>query len=268
MKLAATENDLARVEGLLSTERNALGETERYYAEQKGLMTDDEVQVAGAKHKLAQAKNSKEYMAAQREIEQRREALTSREGEITKLVEAVDAKKKLLSDRASDVEALKDVDLEGPRRRQGAHGRDPGEDRRAARRARQAGGRGEAGRAQALQQHPDAPRPGGRQRPQRHLPGLQHEHPAAALQHASARPDGRDLPLLPPHHLLGGDHEGRPGLRLDSTTPSTASRAARTHARRDRVGWTSTASCRPTAAVRDEVSRLQRRVSPGPVSSA
>jgi len=107
MKLAATENDLARVEGLLSSERNALGETERYYAEQKGLMTDDEVQVAGAKHKLSQAKNSKEYMAAQREIEQRREALVSREGEITKLNEAVDAKKKLLSDRAGDVEALK-----------------------------------------------------------------------------------------------------------------------------------------------------------------
>ena len=107
MKLAATENDLARVEGLLTNERQALGETERYYAEQKGLMTDDEVQVAGAKHKLAQAKNSKEYMAAQREIEQRREALTSREGEITKLNDAVDAKKKLLADRAGDVEQLK-----------------------------------------------------------------------------------------------------------------------------------------------------------------
>ena len=107
MKLAATKNDLARVEGLLSSERQALGETEKYYSEQKGLMTDDEVQVAGAKHKLAQAKNSKEYMAAQREIEQRREALTAREGEITKLNDAVDAKKKLLSDRANDVEALK-----------------------------------------------------------------------------------------------------------------------------------------------------------------
>jgi uncharacterized protein len=107
MKLAATQNDLARVEGLLSSERQALGETERYYSEQKGLMTDDEVQVAGAKHKLSQAKNSKEYMAAQREIEQRREALVAREGEITKLNEAVDAKKKLLADRAGDVEALK-----------------------------------------------------------------------------------------------------------------------------------------------------------------
>jgi predicted nucleic acid-binding Zn-ribbon protein len=46
-------------------------------------------------------------MAAQREIEQRREALVTREGEITKLNEAVDAKKKLLADRAGDVEALK-----------------------------------------------------------------------------------------------------------------------------------------------------------------
>jgi uncharacterized protein len=107
LKLAATQNDLARVEGLLGSERQALSETEKYYGEQKSLLTDDEVQVAGAKHKLSQAKNSKEYMAAQREIEQRREGLSSREGEIAKLVGAVDAKKKLLSDRANDVDALK-----------------------------------------------------------------------------------------------------------------------------------------------------------------
>jgi uncharacterized protein len=107
-KLASTQNDLARVEGLLANERQALGETERYYGEQKGLLTDDEIQVAGAKHKLSQAKNSKEYMAAQREIEQRREGLTAREGEIAKLVDAVDAKKKLLSDKAGDVEALRE----------------------------------------------------------------------------------------------------------------------------------------------------------------
>jgi uncharacterized protein len=107
-KVAATELDLARVESLLSSEGSALKETERYYAEQKGLVTDDEVQVAGAKHKLTQAKNSKEYMAAQREIEQRRESLASREVEIGKLVDAVEAKKRLLADRASDVESLRD----------------------------------------------------------------------------------------------------------------------------------------------------------------
>jgi hypothetical protein len=107
-KLASTQTDLARVEALLTNERQALTETERYYSEQKGLLVDDEQQVAGAKHKLAQAKNSKEYMAAQREIEQRRESLTTREGEIAKLVDAVEAKKKLLSDRSGDVQALKD----------------------------------------------------------------------------------------------------------------------------------------------------------------
>jgi predicted nucleic acid-binding Zn-ribbon protein len=107
-KLAATETDLARVEALLATEGASLKETERYYAEQKGLVTDDEVQVAGAKHKLTQSKNSKEYMAAQREIEQRRESMASREVEIGKLVEAVEAKKKLLAERSSDVQGLKD----------------------------------------------------------------------------------------------------------------------------------------------------------------
>ncbi|HEY2900380.1 MAG TPA: C4-type zinc ribbon domain-containing protein [Polyangia bacterium] len=107
-KLSATQTDLTRVEGMLTSERQALAETERYHSEQKGLFTDDEQQVAGAKHKLSQAKNSKEYMAAQREIEQRRESLTGREAEIGKLVEAIDSKKKLLSDKATDVQALRD----------------------------------------------------------------------------------------------------------------------------------------------------------------
>src|SRR6185503_17331137 len=89
-KIQATQLDLQRVEALLASERASLAETEKYYADQRSLMQDDEIQVAGAKHKLSQAKNSKEYMAAQREIDQKREGLTTREGEIAKLVEAVD----------------------------------------------------------------------------------------------------------------------------------------------------------------------------------
>ena len=48
MKMASTENDLARVEGMLACERQSLTDTERYYSEQKVLLTDDEIQVAGA----------------------------------------------------------------------------------------------------------------------------------------------------------------------------------------------------------------------------
>ena len=68
------------------------------------MLTDDEIQVAGAKHKLSQAKNSKEHMAAQRD-RAAPEGLTAREAEIAKLVEAVDAKKKLLASRTEDVES-------------------------------------------------------------------------------------------------------------------------------------------------------------------
>lgn len=107
LKVAATQNDLVRVEGLLAAERAQLSEAEKYYGEQKNLLNQDESQVGGAKHKLSMAKNSKEYMAAQREIEQKRESLVSREGEITKLQDAAEAKRKLLAERAADVETLK-----------------------------------------------------------------------------------------------------------------------------------------------------------------
>jgi predicted nucleic acid-binding Zn-ribbon protein len=119
-KLQATQSDLARVEGMLGTERAQLAESQRYYAEQKGLLEADETHVNSAKHKLTQAKNSKEYVAAQREIDQTRESLTTREAEIAKLVEAVKSKEKSLSERDADVQGLRDSiakDLEAARAR-------------------------------------------------------------------------------------------------------------------------------------------------------
>jgi len=107
-KLAATQADLARVESLLESERAQLVETERYYTSQKGQLEDEEIQVSGAKHKLAQAKNTKEYMAAQRETETRREGVASREAEIAKLVDAIEAKKKVLEERAAGVQTIRD----------------------------------------------------------------------------------------------------------------------------------------------------------------
>ena len=106
-KLAANQTDLARVEALLTSERAQLAETERYYKEQKGQLEQEEENVTGAKHKLAQAKNSKEYMAAQRETESRRDGVASREAEIAKLVEAIEAKKKVLAERAQSVEEVR-----------------------------------------------------------------------------------------------------------------------------------------------------------------
>jgi predicted nucleic acid-binding Zn-ribbon protein len=108
VKLAATQADLARVEAMLQSERAQLAETERYYGEQKGQLETDEEQVTGAKHKLAQAKNTKEYMAAQRETETRRDGVASREAEIAKLVDAIEAKKKVLIERDAGVQTIRD----------------------------------------------------------------------------------------------------------------------------------------------------------------
>lgn len=107
-KLQATQSDLARVETLLNTERAQLAESQRYYSEQKGLLEADESHISSAKHKLGQAKNSKEYVAAQREMDSSKESVQTREAEMTKLVDAVKAKEKLLADRDADVQALRD----------------------------------------------------------------------------------------------------------------------------------------------------------------
>jgi hypothetical protein len=53
------------------------------------------------------AKNSKEYVAAQREIEQTRESVQTREAEVTKLVDAIQAKEKMLAERANELKALR-----------------------------------------------------------------------------------------------------------------------------------------------------------------
>jgi hypothetical protein len=106
-KLQASQTDLARVEALLESERTQLTETQRYYSEQKSQLQTEEATVSGAKHKLSLAKNSKEYVAAQREIEQTRESAQTREAEVAKLVEAIQAKEKLLADRAEELKGLR-----------------------------------------------------------------------------------------------------------------------------------------------------------------
>ena len=119
-KLEASQSDFARVEALLNNERSQLAESQRYYAEQKGQLQSDESTATGAKHKLSLAKNSKEYVAAQREMEATRDSVQTREEEIAKLIEAVNAKEKLLAERAAELEVLRksiDKDAEVARKK-------------------------------------------------------------------------------------------------------------------------------------------------------
>jgi len=119
-KLEASQSDFARVEALLANERAQLTESQRYYSEQKNQLQTDESSATGAKHKLSLAKNSKEYVAAQREMEQTRDSVQTREEEIAKLIEAVQVKEKLLEERAAELEVLRksiDKDAEVARKK-------------------------------------------------------------------------------------------------------------------------------------------------------
>jgi len=106
-KLEGTRTDLLRVEAILKAEQTQLAETERYYGDQKHTLDGELVQVNESKQKLGKSTNAKEYAAAQRETEQRREDATNREAEITKLVEAIKDKKKVLEERSRDVDNLR-----------------------------------------------------------------------------------------------------------------------------------------------------------------
>ena len=119
-KLEASQSDFVRVETLLENERTQLAESQRYYADQKNQLQSDESTASGAKHKLSLAKNSKEYVAAQREMETTRDSVQTREQEIAKLIEAVQVKEKLLADRAAELEILRksiDKDAEVARKK-------------------------------------------------------------------------------------------------------------------------------------------------------
>jgi predicted nucleic acid-binding Zn-ribbon protein len=106
-KLEATRTDLTRVEALLTNERAQLAETQKYYKDQKDLVETDESHLNSAKSKQSAAKNTKEYAAAQRELDVTRESMATRQAEIAKLVEAIQAKEKLLAERDADVKTLR-----------------------------------------------------------------------------------------------------------------------------------------------------------------
>jgi len=106
-KLQAIKNDLAKFEALLTKERASLAETEKFRRDLEGQLKVDEGNITRAKAKLTQVKTSKDYMAAQREIEATRKMVGDREEEVLRLIEAIDATKKTIAGHEADVAELR-----------------------------------------------------------------------------------------------------------------------------------------------------------------
>ena len=109
VRLESMRNDLTRVEELVARERAELEETERWRRDQEVDMKAEEQQLTKAKSKLGQVKNSKEYMATQREVETTRRMAADTEEKLLRVLEASETARTRISTHEQEVARLREV---------------------------------------------------------------------------------------------------------------------------------------------------------------
>jgi predicted nucleic acid-binding Zn-ribbon protein len=107
-KLDPLRRDLAKLQGMLDAERAKLAETENWRKSQQELIDREREALKTAQSKLQASKNSKEFNAASREVENKRKSIQDREGELKKVAEASNASQTQLTARDGDVQKLRD----------------------------------------------------------------------------------------------------------------------------------------------------------------
>ena len=107
-KLDPLRRDLAKLQGMLDAERQKLAETETWRKTQQEQIDREREALKAAQSKLQASKNSKEFNAASREVENKRKSIQDREGEIKKVSEAASASNTQLTSRDADVQKLRD----------------------------------------------------------------------------------------------------------------------------------------------------------------
>ena len=106
-KLDPLRRDLAKLQGMLDGERTKLTETETWRKQQQDLIDRERDALKLAQSKLQASKNSKEFGAASREVENKRKSISDREGELKKVTEASSASTTQLEARGKDVDGLR-----------------------------------------------------------------------------------------------------------------------------------------------------------------
>jgi uncharacterized protein len=107
-KLDPLRRDLAKLQGMLDAERAKLTETENWRKSQQELIDREREALKTAQSKFQASKNTKEFNAASREVENKRKSIQDREGELKKVVEASKASNDQLAVRDGDVQKLRD----------------------------------------------------------------------------------------------------------------------------------------------------------------
>jgi hypothetical protein len=107
-KLDPLRRDLSKLQGMLDVERAKLAETDAWRKEQASTIERESDALKMAKSKLQASKNSKEFNAASREVENKKKSIGDREVELKKMVEASVSSNTQLESRDKDVGGLRE----------------------------------------------------------------------------------------------------------------------------------------------------------------
>lgn len=106
-KLDPLRRDLGKLQGMLDGERTKLNETNAWRKSQQENIDRERELLKQAQNKFQASKNTKEFNASSREVENKRKAISDRESELKKISEAAVQSTSQLEARDKDVEALR-----------------------------------------------------------------------------------------------------------------------------------------------------------------
>jgi predicted nucleic acid-binding Zn-ribbon protein len=106
-RLDPLRRDLAKLQSMLDGERTKLGETNTWRKTQQDNIDREREALKIAQSKFQASKNTKEFNASSREVENKRKAIGDREVELKKVNEAAAQSTVQLEARDKDVEALR-----------------------------------------------------------------------------------------------------------------------------------------------------------------
>jgi uncharacterized protein len=106
-KLDPLRRDLAKLQGMLDGERSKLNETNSWRKAQQETIDREREALRQAQGKFQASKNTKEFNASSREVENKRKAIGDRESELKKVNEAAAQSSAQLDARTRDVDALR-----------------------------------------------------------------------------------------------------------------------------------------------------------------
>ena len=106
-KLEPAKKDLAKLDAIVQAEMAQLAENEAWRKEQEDLIQMEEEAIRKAKLKLQAAKNSKDYTAANRELDNKRKSKSEREEEVLKMMEALEKSRADVATHVKDIDALR-----------------------------------------------------------------------------------------------------------------------------------------------------------------